>query len=174
MRHLLANVVTYTVAALLLIGAILFARMRSSQYALTYESTILAQYEPTPDRELAWRALGPATYRRNCRTCHRADGEGWDQYPPLAPTAGFIQFPAGREYLIDVQLYGLTSPRWRAPMPPMGHLHDAEVAAALNYMIEAFAGLEDFAPFTVAEVAARRGLDHHPRDVNRMRPEGTE
>jgi mono/diheme cytochrome c family protein len=171
MRHLLANIVTYAVAMLLVVGALLFARMRSSQYALTYERVVLAQYRATNDVDFRWRELGPATYIRNCRSCHAADGRGWDQYPPLTPPAAFVQYPEGRAYLVDVHLYGLTSERWGAPMPPMGHLHDVEVAAVLNYMIEAFMGLEEFAPFTPAEVAARRGQDVRPRDVNRLRPE---
>src|SRR5690606_15126311 len=42
MRHFLANVVAYTLAVSLFIGAALFARMRQSQYTLTYQATVLA------------------------------------------------------------------------------------------------------------------------------------
>ncbi|HSJ09040.1 MAG TPA: cytochrome c [Longimicrobiales bacterium] len=171
MRHLLANVVTYTLAVSLFIGAALFARMRQSQYTLTYQGTVLAQYEPAPAHEFDWQELGSASYVRNCRNCHGADGRGWDQYPPLEPAAEFSADPAGRNYLIDVHLYGLASRRWGAPMPPMGHMHDVEIAAVMNYMLTAFGGVTDEARlFVPSDVAARRAERLRPAEVNETRP----
>jgi mono/diheme cytochrome c family protein len=169
MRHLLANIATYTIAAGLFIGAALFARMRESQYMLTKEDAVLAQFEP--GRDFDWEALGPDVYRRNCMNCHARDGAGWDQYPPLAPAAGIAELPSGREYLIDLHLYGLASTRWRAPMPPMAHMHDVEIAAVLNHIMDVYGPPGD-APrvFEPGDVAERRGQRLRPRDVNERRP----
>lgn len=156
MRHLLANIITYAIAALIFLGAALFARMRSSQYTLTYQSSVLAVYEPTPAREFRWQPLGEETYRRNCRSCHGEDGEGWDQYPPVTNTAEQMLEPAGREQLIDVQLYGLSTPGARAPMPRMGHLSNVEIAAVLNYLATAFDDPGEAELFTPDEIERRR------------------
>lgn len=171
MRHFLANVVAYVIAVSLFIGAALFARMRHSQYTLTYQDTVLAQFEAAPANEFRWNELGPASYVRNCRNCHGADGRGWDQYPPLQPAAAFSADAAGRDYLIDVHLYGLASPRWGAPMPPMGHMHDVEIAAVINYMLTTFGDVTDEARLLVpSDVAARRGERLRPAEVNERRP----
>lgn len=160
MRHLLANIITYAIAALLFLGAALFARMRDSQYTLTSQSSVLAVYEPSPAREFRWQPLGEETYRRNCRSCHGADGEGWDQYTAVDGVAEQMMQQADREQLIDVQLYGLSTPDSRAPMPRMGHLSNVEIAAVLNYLATAFDELSDEPGeadlFTPDEIERRR------------------
>jgi mono/diheme cytochrome c family protein len=171
MRHFLANIVTYAVAALLFIGSAAFAWMRSAQLALTDEATIVARYETTADTAFRWRELGEQSYARNCVNCHRGDGSGWDQYPPLNGTGAQFARPGGREYLIDLHLYGLTSHRWGAPMPRMGHVHDIELAAVLNHILTEFGAVPATAPLYLPEdVAARRGQRLGPRDVNAARP----
>lgn len=174
MRHFLANVATYTIAALLLVGAALFGWLRSAQLALSDEPTLLARYEPAPAHEFRWAELGRSSYVRNCRNCHGAAGEGWDQYPGVGHTAALVAAPGGREYVIDLHLYGLTSGRWRAPMPPMGHLADVELAAVLNHLLTHFGSerrLPADAPlYLPADVAARRGLELSPAQVNARRP----
>jgi mono/diheme cytochrome c family protein len=172
MRHFLANILTYAIAALLFVGAAAFAWMRSSQLMLTTEPAVLAQYEPA-EPGFRWQELGRDSYQRNCVNCHRSDGSGWDQYPPLAPIASEAGTDAGRDYLIDLHLYGLTSPRWGAPMPSMAHIHDVELAAVINYIITAFGPQVDEAGATLltpADIAARRGRDLSPRDVDATRP----
>jgi mono/diheme cytochrome c family protein len=158
MRHLLANILTYTIAVMIFVGAALFARMRSSQYTLTYQHTVLAAYEPAPVAEFRWREIGAETYRRNCRSCHGADGGGWDQYPPVHDAADMVRTSDGRQRLIDIQLLGLSRKGSRVPMPAMGHLHDVEIASVLNYIATAFdpAGIAE--PYTPAEIRDRRGL----------------
>jgi hypothetical protein len=174
MRHLLANIATYTIAALLVIGAALFSWVRSAQLTITTESTVLAQYEPTPGYEFRWQWLGAASYERNCLNCHGTAGQGWDQYPGVHHTAEIFAAPGGRDYLIDVHLYGLTSDRWRAPMPRMSHMQDVELAAVLNYLLTHFdlrGAFPDDAPLYVpGDVAARRGQRLSPWDVNDRRP----
>jgi mono/diheme cytochrome c family protein len=168
-RHLLANLITYSIAISLFIGAALFARMRSSQYTLTYQQSVLAMYEPTPGHEFEWRELGPQTYRRNCRACHASDGTGWDRYPPVVLAATWLDDEDERAFLIDLLLYGLSRRGMPVPMPPMGHMHDVEIAAVLNYIVTAFGGATT-GLFTPDEIAARRGQDYRPQDLGRRYP----
>jgi cytochrome c5 len=172
-RHFLANVATYGIALLLVAGAALFAWARSAQLTVTDESAVLAAFAPAEDSTFPWRQLGAESYARNCRTCHLHDGSGWDQYPPLNHTATLASTAAGRAYLIDLHLYGLASDRWRAPMPPMGHLHDIEMAAVLNHVLSAFGAspVADDRLYRPADIAARRGQALAPEQVDARRPE---
>ena len=173
MRHLLGNLATYAIAIFLLAGAAVFASLRSSQVVITDEAAVLARHEPEPGAAFRWEALGSGSYRRNCMNCHAADGSGWDQYPGLANSARLYSASGGREYMIDLHLYGLTSERWRAPMPPMSHLHDVEMAAVINYVITRFGdggSLPDADLLRPEDIAARRGAGLSPRDVNQRRP----
>lgn len=173
MRHFLANIVTYTIAALLIAGAAAFAWMRSSQLALATESDIRAQHEPAASTDFDWTALGSGGYERNCANCHRSDGSGWDQYPAVTDAYRLAGSDDGMGYLVDVHLYGLTSPRWGAPMPPMAHMLDVELAAVINYVVHelgdgAPAGLPVLRP---EHVRLRRDRGLSPADVNALRPE---
>jgi mono/diheme cytochrome c family protein len=173
MRHFLANLATYSIALFLLAGAGLFAWMRSAQVIVTRESAVLAGYQPEPGSEFRWEELGRSSYRRNCMNCHGAEGAGWDQYPGLDGAAALYTAPGGTEYLIDLHLYGLASPRWRAPMPPMGHLEDVEVAAVINHVLVSFGNRERLGSEPLLrpeDVAGRRGARLSPRDVDRLRP----
>jgi len=173
MRHFLANVATYTIAIGLVAGAALFAWMRSAQLVISSETAILARYEPVPpDADLT--ELGQIAYKRNCMACHLGEGQGWDQYPGLGHTVDLFQAAGGREYIIDLHLYGLTSPRWRAPMPPMGHMSDVELAAVLNHVLRNYGNEAQLTPetqyYTPDDIASRRGMDRSPREVNATRP----
>jgi mono/diheme cytochrome c family protein len=173
MRHFLANIATYSIAIFLLIGAGVFAWVRSAQVTITTESAVLAQYQPEQGAIFRWHALGAGSYERNCMNCHLADGTGWDQYPGLGHTGELYTAEGGRDFVIDLHLYGLASPRWRAPMPPMGHLRDVEMAAVINYVLSNFGNQQhvgDEELLRPEDVAARRGLDLSPSDVNRQRP----
>jgi mono/diheme cytochrome c family protein len=170
MRHFLANIMTYAIAALLVSGAAAFAWMRTAQLALVTERDVIARYEPAPAGEFRWHTLGEISYERNCANCHGTSGEGWDEYPPLEPAAALFAMPGGRDYLIDLHLYGLTSDRWGAPMPRMGHMHDVELAAVMNYILTTFGTVPDDDLYVPQDVGQRRGQDISPRDVNRRRP----
>ena len=174
MRHFLANIATYSIAVLLVGGAALFAWMRSAQVMLSDERTLLARYEPVQGHEFDWAELGSRSYASNCRNCHGGEGQGWDEYPSLGHTPRLFAAPGGRDYLVDVHLYGLTSRRWGAPMPPMGHMHDVELAAVINHVLVSF-GNEARLPaaprlYTPGDIAARRGQRLTPAAVNRARP----
>jgi mono/diheme cytochrome c family protein len=174
MRHFLANIVTYAIAAALFAGAAAFAWMRTAQLALTNERTVIARFEPAPAGEFRWAELGEISYQRNCSNCHGSDGTGWDQYPPLQPAAALFAMPGGREYLMDVHLYGLTSDRWGAPMPPMGHILDVELAAVMNWILATFGDVDESRLYVPRDVAGRRAVPLSPREVNRRRPVLTE
>jgi mono/diheme cytochrome c family protein len=170
MRHFLANIITYTIAVLLFVGAAAFAWMRSSQLELTTEAVALARYEPPDTPGFHWQELGRRGYERNCANCHRSDGSGWDQYPPVTTAGALAREPGGVDYLIDLHLYGLTSHRWGAPMPSMAHIRDVELAAVINYIVTELGGGDRAVLESPAEVAARRERGVSPRSVNERRP----
>jgi mono/diheme cytochrome c family protein len=170
MRHFLANIMTYAIAALLFSGAAAFAWMRSAQLALVTERDVIARYEPAPAGEFRWHELGRISYQRNCANCHGTAGEGWDEYPPLQPAAALFVVPGGRDYIIDLHLFGLTSHRSGAPMPRMAHMHDTELAAVLNHILTTFGTVPDDDLYVPHDIEQRRGQNLSPRDVNRRRP----
>ncbi|MEX1024664.1 MAG: cytochrome c [Planctomycetota bacterium] len=173
MRHFLANIVTYTIVALLFVGAAAFAWMRYAQFELSTETAVLARYEPPPSLEFEWRDLGQRGYERNCANCHLCDGSGWDQYPPVTAAAELALRAGGREYLIDLHLYGLTSDRWGAPMPPMAHMRDVELAAVINYVVHQLSGGADTPLLDgPGDITDRRGQALSPAEVNARRPTG--
>jgi mono/diheme cytochrome c family protein len=171
MRHWLATVVTIGIAVLLILGASLFAWMRSAQLVLSTESGVLERYEPAATNEFDWITLGAKSYRANCMMCHGVNGRGWDQYPGLGHAAEILRAEGGREFLIDVHLHGLTSPRWRAPMPPMRHMQDVELAAVINHVLNNFGNsITQDQLVMPEEIAARREPEATSREVNQRRP----
>jgi mono/diheme cytochrome c family protein len=173
MRHILANIAIYVIAIFLLSAAALFGWMRSAQLVVTSEETVLAQFAPAPAYSFEWSELGASAYRRNCENCHGADGQGWDQYPGLGHTVQLFLAPGGRDLLVDVHLYGLTSARWGAPMPPMGHMQDVELAAVINHVLTRF-GTEQLLDesttlYVPNDVGQRRGQELSPREVEARR-----
>lgn len=174
MRHFLANIATYAIATMLIAGAALFAWLRSAQLVISDERTVLAGFAPAEAHVFEWREPGERGYVANCRNCHLAGGEGWDQYPGVGHTARLFAAPGGREYVVDLHIYGLASDRWRVPMPPMGHMQDVELAAVLNWVLTNFGNQEHLPPgaalYEPADIAARRGLGLSPGQVNERRP----
>lgn len=177
MRHFLGNIALYVIALFLFCAAALFGWVRSAQIVIADESAILEQYGPAPEKQFDWAELGKEGYLRNCANCHGTEGKGWDQYPGLGGTAFYFQPPGGREYFIDLHLYGLTSKRWGAPMPPMGHIQDIELAAIINYVLTHFGNDQILSPDTKfvspEDIAERRGRSLSPSEVNALRPDLT-
>jgi mono/diheme cytochrome c family protein len=175
MRHFLANLALYVIASLIVLGAAFFAWVRSAQLVVSDERTVVARHAPA-EHGFEWAELGRDSYARNCANCHGRAGGGWDQYPGLAHTARIAAEPGGREFLVDLHLHGLASPRWRAPMPRMGHIPDAELAAVLNHVLTAFADQPVDAAggpalFSPVEISTRRGPRLSPRQVDGRRPD---
>jgi hypothetical protein len=88
-------------------------------------------------------------YVLECMGCHLEDGSGAPgRVPSLSGVGRFLRVPGGRAYLVRV--------------PGVAHapLDDAAVAALLNWLVARYdppaAAAPGFAPFTAAEVAARR------------------
>jgi hypothetical protein len=54
MRHLVGQVVTYTLGAILVVGAALFAKLRSAQTVITTEAALLRPLEPAPGQRFEW------------------------------------------------------------------------------------------------------------------------
>jgi mono/diheme cytochrome c family protein len=164
MRHVLANLFTYVLAGLLVIGAIAFAWLRSQQILISDEATVPA---------VARRELGAHSYAGNCQPCHGAEGRGWDQYPGLAGFDQVVTRPDGRTYAIALHLWGSNSDHFRAPMPPMGHMQDVELAAVIEHVLTHFGNRlpADFPAITTDEIARHRGQRMRARDVARLRPD---
>jgi mono/diheme cytochrome c family protein/heme/copper-type cytochrome/quinol oxidase subunit 4 len=126
------------------------------------------------------RALGERTYASTCQGCHQPGGVGLPgAFPPLAGhMPSLYNAEGGREYLIDVLLYGLTGQiqvngqTYNGNMPAWPGLSDEQIAAVLNHELTAWgndAELESFTPILPDEVAARRG--ESPGNLNERRAE---
>jgi mono/diheme cytochrome c family protein len=126
---------------------------------------------PTADE---WLAFGEQTYRVNCQNCHTVDGSGRGMYPPVQQMAAHLEAPGGRGYLIDLNLYGLFTGTYGAPMPSMPELSDAEIAAVTNYLLTQFAAdgrqPDPSTLYLPGEVAERRGRKLSERQVAGLRP----
>ena len=89
-------------------------------------------------------------YVLHCQGCHLEDGrETPDSVPGLGSVGLFLQVPGGREFLI------------RVPGVANAPIDDAEVAALLNWMVEAFGGEQtppSWVRYTAEEVASQRQL----------------
>lgn len=88
-------------------------------------------------------------YMLHCMGCHLADGSGG---PPDVPDVRgemgcLLAVDGGREYLVQV------------PGAAQAPITNAELAAVVNYMLEAFSGHtlpQEYAPLTEEEVASWR------------------
>jgi mono/diheme cytochrome c family protein len=110
---------------------------------------------------------GQALYGR-CAGCHLPTGEGRaGVFPPLAGHVGDIfSVAGGREYMIDVLLYGLQGPinvrgnDYNGLMPGWASMSDTELADLIDYLVRGFEGVDppaDYQPIVPSEVAAQRG-----------------
>lgn len=110
--------------------------------------------------------LGNATYM-NCLACHQITGEGIPgAFPPLkGHMPKLYNADGGREYLIQVVLYGLQGQivvdgmTYNGLMTPWNSLSDDAIAAVLNHELTSWgndAMLNNFSPITAEEVATQR------------------
>ena len=102
-------------------------------------------------------AQGQSVYKQYCLTCHMADGLGVDgMNPPLAKTDYVL---GDKTRLTKVLLNGLQGveidgEKYRGVMPAQESLTDAQIAAVLTYVRNAFGNKAS--AVTVAEVKAVR------------------
>lgn len=124
---------------------------------------------------------GEQRYAQSCAACHGIDGTGRrGSFPPLAGhMPDLVARDGGREYIIDVLLYGLSGPieidgvAYRGFMAPVSRLDDSEVAEVLNHSLHAWGNDEqlpaDFESIRADDVAQRRGRQMGPADVHEAR-----
>ncbi|WP_244347045.1 c-type cytochrome [Thermus thermophilus] len=142
---------------------------------LNYLATYLGPNPPPPQEAEATEAekprSGEALYVAFCASCHGPKGEGQaNLFPPLRENT-VLKDP---QYPILVLLYGLEGPiavgdqTYQGIMPSFGHLSDEEIAALVNYLRTAFAGVkEEVGP---EAVAALRQSPLSPAEVLKKRP----
>ena len=85
-------------------------------------------------------------YLLYCRGCHLANGESVPpEVPSLHKLGALLQSDGGREYII------------RVPGVSQTPMSDERLAAVLNWVVSEFnQSVEDFRPYTAAEVGAAR------------------
>jgi mono/diheme cytochrome c family protein/heme/copper-type cytochrome/quinol oxidase subunit 4 len=145
-----------------------------------------ASPEPADDGPVAQAAAevdleaGLAIYNRNCVGCHQGSGAGIPgAFPPLAGhTPDLYAVEGGRNYLINVLLYGLQGPitvqgaNYTGVMPAWPQLSDGDVALVLDYILNDYGNadlIESYQPYGADEIAAERGNDLSPSDVLDLR-----
>lgn len=130
--------------------------------------------------DLAWQELGETTFN-NCSGCHQATGEGIPAtFPPLKTHLPNLEaLEGGREYIINVLLYGLQGEievlgqSYDSVMPAWNHLSDEKIAAVINHELHSWGNdallREDFSPILPTEVAALRADTKTPAEVYALR-----
>jgi len=130
-----------------------------------------------------WQSLGQSTFRANCAGCHQESGQGVSgAFPPLAGHAPELAAQkSGRNYLVRVVLFGLEGSivvdgnSFNAAMPPWAQLSDDQIAAVLDYVLNAWGNDQKlpagFAPILPADVAAARSKSLTSSEVYALRRE---
>ncbi len=109
-------------------------------------------------------------YEIYCGVCHGSDGEGVERaFPPLVESRFLLENP---ERTVDIILHGLLDPIrvdefYEGAMPPVDYLSDEQVAAIMNYVLNAWG--HDGGTVTPEQVEERRrvGEPVRFRDPNR-------
>jgi mono/diheme cytochrome c family protein len=131
------------------------------------------------------RELGSQTYGGMCAGCHQPTGAGIPgAFPPLAGHAADLYQAVGgiggRQYLIDVMLYGLQGAitvdgmTYNGLMPAWANLTDDQIAAVVNHVVVGFEGAavpEGFEAIRAEEVAAARNQGLSGAQVLALRAE---
>ena len=124
--------------------------------------------------------LGEQVYSGNCAACHQANGTGIPgAFPPLAENMPRLYAAGGgREYLIDVMLYGLqgqitvSGMTYNGVMPAWQQLSNEQIAAVLNHELTSWGNndlIDDFSPIAPDEVEAQRGQGLSAQQVREER-----
>ena len=120
---------------------------------------------------------GKAVFLANCAACHQPDGKGLKgAFPPLAGSDFLL---GDRKQVMAAALFGLSGPitvngeEYNGVMPSLGHLSDADLAAALTYVWGSWGN--SGAAVSVEEVAALRvELGQEDRAAGQRHPGATE
>jgi mono/diheme cytochrome c family protein len=124
---------------------------------LPFVAFVLAQTSPSP----ASIARGEAVYKKECLSCHQADGGGVPHMnPPLAQSSNVLK---DKKKIIGVVLKGMSD---RVPlddeyysnvMASHSYLTDQQIADVLTYVRNSFGNKAS--AVTTAEVKAVRGMN---------------
>lgn len=123
---------------------------------------------------------GEAVYQANCASCHQANGQGLaGAFPPLeGHAASLFNADGGREYLINLLLYGLQGQiaadggSYNGVMPAWGQLGDQQLADTLNYILSAWGNdvrVSAEPNYQASDIAEKRGQDLSSNDIYRQR-----
>lgn len=126
-------------------------------------------------------ALGEEVYSTNCAGCHQANGQGSPGvFPPLAGHAtDLYAADGGREYLVNVLLYGLQGriaaegETYNGQMPAWSQLSNEQIAGVLNYILNTWAnetaGEADGLPYAADDIEPFRQEVLTPDQVHEIR-----
>ena len=148
------------------------------QYLVTYLGPNPPKATPSsapPARQTA--VDGKEVYARQCTSCHQPEGAGLPKtFPPLAGNPDLF---LDKLFPVYVVLNGLEGPatikgeHYEGAMPPFDHLSDAEVAAVVGYIREAWNNDKlkpaGFADVDAPAVRAARKQRMAPKDVHAYR-----
>lgn len=102
--------------------------------------------------------VSESVYQTHCGACHQRDGSGLrGAFPPLAGNERVANDPIR---VVNIVLTGLEEHvvvdgiTYTAPMPPMQHLSDEDIARAVNHVLTSWGN--DGVPVNVEQVAERR------------------
>jgi mono/diheme cytochrome c family protein len=124
-------------------------------------------------------ADGEAVFKASCSACHQTTGQGIPTvFPNLVGHAPLL-YTASRDYLPTLVLNGLQGKieiagnAFDGVMPAWKQLSDADLAAALNYVLTAWDNEAllpaDFAPYTAEAIAAQRTEELSAAEVYELR-----
>jgi mono/diheme cytochrome c family protein len=120
---------------------------------------------------------GKAVFAENCAMCHQPAGEGAvGLAPALAGTLkDFAGKPEGKTYLSQIAISGMAGSIWTQGhkfsglMPSFAdRLSDADIAAAIDYVLKDFNGVAQ-PLLSTADVAAARARNPTASDTHHVR-----
>lgn len=126
-----------------------------------------------------WQQVGEQAYS-NCTSCHQANGQGVPgAFPPLAGHLPDVyNTDGGREYILNVLLYGLQGEiqiggqSYNGVMNAWSQLSNEEIAAVINHELTSWnneGNLQNFQPIQPDEVESLRGQGLSASDVYDIR-----
>lgn len=118
-------------------------------------STYLLSKATTPTEKMAEQLFeqGKNAYALNCSACHQENGQGMPSLAPSLIASPFVQ--QSPQQMARIILNGKENPGLRFVMPPLKHLDDNQIAAAIAYVRREFGNQTGFiTPTQVGEVRA--------------------
>lgn len=109
--------------------------------------------DPAERMALELYEQGRAAYALNCVACHQENGQGLIALAPSLVASPFVQ--EGEVPMVRIVLHGKENSGRGFVMPPLKHLDDAQIAAAITYVRREFGNKPGMVtPAKVAEIRA--------------------